>query len=365
MKKIVLLTFLTLFALASLANAEIQTYEGTGEYIMSDFETPDIAKQRAKARAEQNAVEQAGVYVKSYTRTVNSVVAEDEVIAIANTIIKVNKVDYTTTPVNDSGGSFRIVAKIQATVDSAKIDAWLKRSAQENTELIEQNKQLQQEKVKQDAEIAELRKKLANVTNEQEKKKLEKDVISEDRKFLSNQKVEEGLKYYDRKDIVTALKYFNEAIELHPSNANAYFGRSRVQFALRKWKESRDDLTSAIACNPNFALAYYLRGLSWISPDDIQQQLRALKEGNTEAWNKIQEKNNDYARLAIADFSCAITIRPEIGEAYYNRGLCYRQLKQYKKAISDFEKAVSLGLEDKYDMRNAKRELERCKSMII
>ena len=40
--------------------AEERTYEGVGEYVMSDFETPDIAKQRAKSRAEQNAVEQAG-----------------------------------------------------------------------------------------------------------------------------------------------------------------------------------------------------------------------------------------------------------------------------------------------------------------
>ena len=37
--------------MANVANAEVRTYEGIGEYIMSDFETPDIAKQRAKIRA--------------------------------------------------------------------------------------------------------------------------------------------------------------------------------------------------------------------------------------------------------------------------------------------------------------------------
>lgn len=40
------------FSFLLLAHAEIKTYEGKGEYIMSDFETPDIAKQRAKVRAE-------------------------------------------------------------------------------------------------------------------------------------------------------------------------------------------------------------------------------------------------------------------------------------------------------------------------
>ena len=34
------------------ADAEVKTYTGEGEYLMSDFETPEVAKQRAKNRAE-------------------------------------------------------------------------------------------------------------------------------------------------------------------------------------------------------------------------------------------------------------------------------------------------------------------------
>ena len=49
------------FFIAPVANAEVKTYTGEGEYLMNDFETPEVAKQRAKARAEQNAQEQAGV----------------------------------------------------------------------------------------------------------------------------------------------------------------------------------------------------------------------------------------------------------------------------------------------------------------
>lgn len=183
------------FACAPLASAEVKTYEGTGEYVMSDFETPDIAKQRAKARAEQSCVEQAGVYVKSYTRTVNSVVAEDEVEAIANTIIKIVDEKYVVTPVSESGGSFRIVATIKATIDSEQIDTWVSRDYAKNMELVEQNKRLQAEKDKQDLEIAELRKKLDVVNSEQEKKQLELGMVNTDRKFLSTQKIEEGQRF--------------------------------------------------------------------------------------------------------------------------------------------------------------------------
>lgn len=43
----------TLFLLTTVAQAEVQTYTGTGEYLTSDFKTFDVAQQRAKQRAKQ------------------------------------------------------------------------------------------------------------------------------------------------------------------------------------------------------------------------------------------------------------------------------------------------------------------------
>ena len=82
------------FAVMPLASAEVKEYEGFGEYVMSDFETPDVAKQRAKARAEQNAMEQAGVYVESYTKVINHQVSHDEIVTMTNGILKVKDVQY-------------------------------------------------------------------------------------------------------------------------------------------------------------------------------------------------------------------------------------------------------------------------------
>ena len=83
-----------LFFISTYAFAEERTYEGVGEYVMSDFETPDIAKQRAKSRAEQNAVEQAGVYVDSYTKSVNAIVVRDEITVITSGILRVMETKY-------------------------------------------------------------------------------------------------------------------------------------------------------------------------------------------------------------------------------------------------------------------------------
>ena len=45
------------------AHAEVRTYEGTGEHITGDFETQDIARQVARAKAERDCVGQAKAYV--------------------------------------------------------------------------------------------------------------------------------------------------------------------------------------------------------------------------------------------------------------------------------------------------------------
>ena len=94
------------FFISSTANAEVKTYTGEGEYLMSDFETPDVAKQRAKARAEQNASEQAGIFLESYSHMKNFELLDDEIITISSGILKILDVQYNQNLVADGKGAF-------------------------------------------------------------------------------------------------------------------------------------------------------------------------------------------------------------------------------------------------------------------
>lgn len=325
-------------------------YDGTGEYIMSDFETPDIAKQRAKARAEQHAVEQAGVYVKSYTRTVNNTLVEDEIIAIANTIIKIVDVQYTINPISDGGGSFKIVAKIWVTVDSNRIDEWLKREQKENRELVEQNKQLQVDKGKLDAELTELRKKLASVTNVQDKHKLEKEVVSADSEFLANQKIEEGCRLYNDGKHIEAVAMFSQAVGLDENSSVAYCCRGMAYGTQGNYSQAIVDFTKAINLNPNYTAAYSGRGLAYAYQGNLTQ---ALSD-----FNKAISLNPNYADAycnrgvgygmqgnymqAIADCNKAIALNPNNATVYKNRGIAYSRLGNIQQANADFAKAKEL-----------------------
>jgi len=49
----------------------------------------------------------------------------------------------------------------------------------------------------------------------------------------------------------------------------------------------------------------------------------------------------DYKK-AIEDYDKAIEINPQYAKAYNNRGVAYGKLKEYKKAIEDFDKAIKI-----------------------
>ena len=68
-----LLTFLTICCLwpGAMAGAAPQRIEATGVYIMGDNDSPKIARDAARQEAMRVAVEKAGVYVESYSRTKN------------------------------------------------------------------------------------------------------------------------------------------------------------------------------------------------------------------------------------------------------------------------------------------------------
>ena len=102
---------------ASPVSAEVRTYDGFGEYIMSDFETPDVAKQRAKTYAERNAAEKAGVYIKSYSRAENFELVDDEIVTMTSGILKIISVDYKLVPMEEYGG-IMYRATISASIDT-------------------------------------------------------------------------------------------------------------------------------------------------------------------------------------------------------------------------------------------------------
>jgi tetratricopeptide (TPR) repeat protein len=70
--------------------------------------------------------------------------------------------------------------------------------------------------------------------------------------------------------------------------------------------------------------------------------LEKIDSNDAAAYNNrgiAYRRLKQYER-AIHDYNKAIELNPEFAGAYYNRGLAYYDLKQYEKEQEDYEKAL-------------------------
>jgi Tfp pilus assembly protein PilF len=113
-----------------------------------------------------------------------------------------------------------------------------------------------------------------------------------------------------------ALASYNQAIVSKPEYAEAYYYRGMALQELRRSEEAVASYNQAIAINPHYAEAYRDCGIV----------LRYL--------NRLEE--------ALACYSKAISISPDYADAYYNRGNLFLDIKRTEDAIDDFNKAISI-----------------------
>ena len=102
----------------------------------------------------------------------------------------------------------------------------------------------------------------------------------------------------------------------HSISSETYFVWGYTKHELADYNGAIADYTTAISLKPNYAGIYALRGLA-------KQQL-------------------EQYRAAIADYDRAIQLKPDYAEAYNNRGLSKYHLDQVLNAIADYDRAIQL-----------------------
>lgn len=348
----------------SVTSAEIKSYIGEGEYVMSDFETPEIAKQRAKSYAERNAQEQAGVYINSYSKMENFKLVADEIVTITNGILKILDVNYKIVPLDDVGG-IMYRATVQANIDTDKVNEWLAKGVSERSDLVEQNKALQKQIDEQEKQIAELKAQIAQAKTPKAEEKLKENFAEADRIFMSTVKLEEG----NRLNLIIAdwayeeaVKCWTEAIALNPNNYLAYEARG-YHFNLvsvQRYDEAIKDFTKAISLNPT-AKNYFYRGTAYLSTNRKKQA-----QQDFEMAIQIEPNYSDpYGELAYIyatsgerknikkaiDFAGrAIQFDDRNWQAYYSRGLALFAIDEFDAALEDAKTALDLGCGDAYQL---------------
>jgi tetratricopeptide (TPR) repeat protein len=107
---------------------------------------------------------------------------------------------------------------------------------------------------------------------------------------------------------------FTRAIEIDPNFAEAYRARGDASQTAGRSEAALADFEKAIAIDPSDWLAYLSRGKLWSS-------------------RGINQK-------ALADFTQSIHLHPT-SKAYYERGLTYQTVDQPKRAVDDYNLAIT------------------------
>lgn len=333
--------------LLSTVHAEIKMYSGTGESSMSDIETADIVKLRAREKAIQSATEKAGVALVSYSRTLNNVLTDDEISAITATKYElVGEPSYKRKiqQLTDETTAVIWSATVNVNVDDEEIQNWLNLDEKEKATLINRVKENKKTDTENDKIIEDLRKKYWSATTDAEKEKIKAAFQEADKKYLAIKKFNEGNYFsYDKQK---AIQCYTEAINLNSNFAEAYFKRGEVYYySYDEYKTAVENFTAAIQIKPNYAEAYYLRGNVYYSLDDNIKALEdlskaiKLKPNYAAAYAErglVYYFLEDYQK-AIEDYTSAIQIQPKNEKHYEQRGKCYEKLGDTEKARADFQ----------------------------
>ncbi len=176
----------------------------------------------------------------------------------------------------------------------------------------------------------------------------------------------------------SAINDFTKAIEISPNFSLAYMGRSYalyMQMLIDENKEQESDNLHASATSQHRvqgnnmimgqsrpALQGNIQGLpnlaerkASIAMQQIVEDLDKVIELSPRNVYAIFNKGNMYMVMqdmtgAISCYTQALEIKPDFGEAYYNRGLVYLQLGNKAKGIEDLSKAGELGILPSYNV---------------
>jgi class 3 adenylate cyclase len=140
--------------------------------------------------------------------------------------------------------------------------------------------------------------------------------------------VELGRAKRRRERVDEAIEAYSEAILLEPS-ARAYNNRGIAYFDKGQWQKAIDNYTEAIRLDPQYGEAF-----------------------NNRAWTKVKAGR---AAVALNDANKAVRLLPKNAYAWDTRAHVHEALGNRKAAIRDFRTALDLDSENKGSLEGLKR----------
>lgn len=313
------------------ALAETKALIADADYIMGDGETPAFAEAMALQKAKQHALEEAGTYVQSYTKTSNQDLTVDEVQTIAGGLMQTEVLEKTRTLINDG---LRVSVRIKATVSPDRVEELARRIR--GTDMAEEYKSLQREYARLSTELDSIKQLLRATGPGKERASLINQLREEQQRFEVIQQKEGSLferlvsgealvaEAEDRQQRVTAL-----IRTLMESGANVEIGELRSETEANS-SVVRLTVPLRVKVTPNF--------------HDALEALAEVLNGKNEFPKKIiytsltYPYNDKGTRLNTMEFNGLGALLRIKDKKSPTRKFAFEQLKKYTFSLRFFFK---------------------------
>ena len=363
MKRFVVYLIIFISLLPAKGICETKEIIAEGEYVMGEGETMEVAGEKARKNAIRVAAEEAGTFVRSFTKVQDFVLQEDVVEVVANHSMEIAVLDEQTELVGKKSIRFR--TRIRATISSAEVEANIKKARDDRT-VVEAYNRLKTDYEKQNKEVEQLKKQLANAVGG-DRQKIAQHISEEEKKYKANLWVEKAQHFSLANDEV--LNAYRKAVELNPELALAYVGIANalrfqnigrtdelkeLENKIGGLREALANLNKAVSIDENYANAYAMRVYVLEEISATEHEIHVLKD----TLHDFADKEKKYNEQIFKDINRSIALNAsDTADMYRKRSILHvREAFQaavtrsnpkiieenFDKALTDANQAIAL-----------------------
>lgn len=159
-----------------------------------------------------------------------------------------------------------------------------------------------------------------------------------------------GMCYKESKDTNLAISSFQTAIEQDASYFDAHMEIGML-LAYKKSSIALEYFLNALRLQPKDLTVYYNMAKFYQDAGKIELAVETYKKvvaidpkQKESLYNlgAIELHHNKSAKSALDYFSKAIAVDPNYAEAYFARGVCFEELKDFRNARADYKMAIEI-----------------------
>lgn len=166
-----------------------------------------------------------------------------------------------------------------------------------------------------------------------------------------------------------AFHDFRKAVELMPESAVPFNGRGKAHAELKRYHAAVRDFSRAISLDAKYMAAYQNRAAAYLAigkyreaAEDATQVLTAQGEQPSPEMlllrGRAQLGEKKYNQ-ALEDLNKAAELKPDLADAYLERGMVFTHVRRFDDAIGDFTYAIQL------DPQNGKAYALRAEARLL